>query len=124
MSQSADVDEETLRVEPHMIACRKVELGFSPAEEVWLRVPSFWPPEAGKKWHGPYPDVAAAERDFSDRTALPKVTREQIAAAKERGEHGTVDNVPVLTIRHRWTGHTTLTRYTLAEADATAGAPK
>ena len=109
------VDESLLQIETCLLDRRKVHLGVAPDGRVYLRVTSFWPKEAAQHWHGPYSDRQAAETDFRTRTQRPRVTRAQIAEASRRGEHGTVEGVPMIVLKHRWTGHLTLTAYQLVD---------
>lgn len=114
-SEFSMVDESLLQIETCHLERRKVHLGVAPDGRVYLRVTSFWPKEAAQLWHGPYSDRQAAETDFRTRTQPPRVTRAQIAEASRRGEHGTVEGVPMIVLRHRWTGHMTLTAYQLVD---------
>ena len=109
------VDESLLQIETCLLERRKVHLGIAPDGRVYLRVTSFWPKEAAQHWHGPYSDRKEAETDFLARTQPPCVTRAEISDASRRGEHGMVDGVPMIVMKHRWTGQLTLTPYRLVE---------
>lgn len=114
-SEFSMVDESLLQIETCLLDRRKVHFGIAPDGRVYLRVTSFWPKEAAQHWHGPYSDRQAAETDFRARTQPPCVTRAQITEASRRGEHGMVEGVPMIVLRHRWTGYLTLTPYRLME---------
>lgn len=103
---------KTERCDGHIL-----ELVVTAAHEVFLRVTTFHTPHAAQAWHGPFGDEQDALNHFRQRHSLPRIRASEIARAKRSGQHGRVNDVPMLCYRHPWTGLLTLTPYELVEED-------
>lgn len=67
-------------------------------------------------WHGPYPDRLTALSDFDARSAIPKLTADDLQRKKDHEYYSVVEGVPMVLHHCAWTGATILTPFDLVAA--------